>query len=776
MIKFLLSFLLFFTFNSYSQEQIRVSDIKVEGLQRIDPGLIFSNIPFEIDDEVSSIDFSKTISLLYKTGQFKDVSVEREGSVIIISVSERPIIYEINFYGTESFQPERLKEGLAFMNIGSGLVFDKTDLVKAEQEIAKQYLGQGKYTARVVSEIVPLERNRVDINFYIEEGRISRIKSIDIVGSRVFKKDDLFEQISLKTTNLLSWYNKDDRYSKQELSGDLESLKSFYMNRGYLDFKINSTTVSISKNKKNIYIVINIDEGDKYTVGSLKVSGRIPEQVEASSKESLSLKDIEDELTVKEGDIFNRKLVNESTRKMTLKLGDYGYAFANVNAVPDIDRINNIVNFDFLLEPGKRIYVRRINFIGNEKTKDKVIRRELRQFESSWFSQSDVDRSKSRLSRTQFFDAVDIETPGVPGVSDQIDLNVKVTERNTGSISIGAGLSSSEGVVGTFTVSQANFLGTGSNISTSVSTGDLNSIYSLSFTDPYYTEDGVSRGWSVYKKSVDTAGQLDSTAKYKTSSYGAGVNFGVPISEYDTVTVGTLLDITELELGATAPSGYRQYCDSTGSTGTTCDTSSWLFYAGYTEDTRDNLIFPTKGKKLAFTFDMTAPLLDVKYYAAGGSYEKFTPLTDKVTTRVSTHLAYTDAYGGDILPFYKKFAAGGTDTIRGYQQGSVGKKVYDSTYKAYITYGGKASILGSLETYFPVPGLKNSESLRMSAFLDAGGVFDDGIKMEEMRYSLGLGAMWLSPFGPLNVSFAVPFNDNKLDRTESFQFGMGTNF
>jgi len=771
MIKFLLSFLLVFTFNSYSQEQIRVSDIKVEGLQRIDPGLIFNNIPFEIDDEVNSIDFSKTISLLYKTGQFKDVSVEREGSVIIISVSERPIIYELNFYGTETFQPERLKEGLAFMNIGSGLVFDKADLVKAEQEIAKQYLGRGKYTARVVSEVISLERNRVNINFYVEEGRISRIKTIDIIGNRIFKKDDLFDQLSLKKTNLLSWYNKDDRYSKQELSGDLENLKSFYMDRGFLDFKINSTTVSISKNKKNIYIAINIDEGDKYTIGSIKVSGRIPGQITSTTKKALSLKDIEDELTFKEGDIFNRKLINESTRKMTLKLGDYGYAFANVNAIPDIDKINNIVNFDFLLESGKRIYVRRINVVGNEKTKDQVIRRELRQFESSWFSQSDIDRSRTRLSRTQFFDAIDIETPGVPGVSDQVDINIKVSERNTGSINIGAGLSSSEGIVGTLTVSQANFLGTGNKISTSISTGELNSVYSVSYTDPYFTEDGVSRGWSLYKKAVDTKGELIATADYKTSSYGAGLNFGVPVTEYETISIGTLLDLTQLKLGSTAPIGYRQYCK-----GTKCDTSSWLFYSGFTKDTRNNSIFPTEGKKISAKIDVTAPVLDIKFYSGVLGYDQFTPLTSNITTRFKATVGYIDAYGGDSLPFYKKYSAGGQNTIRGFKQGSVGKKVFDQTYKEYITYGGNTSIIGSFETYFPVPGLKDSESVRMSAFMDAGGVFDGNISLNEMRASLGLGAMWISPFGPLNLSFSVPLNDNNLDKTEPFQFGMGTNF
>jgi outer membrane protein insertion porin family len=661
------------------------------------------------------------------------------------------------------------------MNIGSGLIFDKSDLVKAEQEIAKQYLGRGKYTARVVSEVVPLERNRVNINFYVEEGRISRIKSIDLVGNRVFKKDDLFDQISLKKTNLFSWYNKDDRYSRQQLSGDLENIRSFYMDRGFLDFKINSTTVSISKNKKYIYIAINIDEGDKYTIGTLEVSGKLPENFESKGEEALTLESLENELSIKKGDVFNRKLVNQSTKKMTSRLGDYGYAFANVNATPDIDKINNVVSFNFSLEPGKRIYVRRINVIGNEKTKDKVIRRELRQMEASWFSQADVDRSRARLSRTQFFDGIDIDTPGVPGVSDQVDLNIKVSERNTGSISVGAGLSSSEGIVGTLTLSQSNFLGTGNNVSTSISTGDINSVYSLSFTDPYFTDDGVSRHLSVYKKAVDTKGQLDGQAAYKTDSLGGTVSFNFPISEYNNITVGTTLDLTQLELTGDAPQAYKNYCTSVGTSGSTCDTSSWLFYTGYMKDTRNDALFPTMGTKFNVVADVTAPVLDVKYYRLGIATEKFFPWGGTVSTRLKGDVGYIDSYGGDTLPFYKKFKVGGQKTVRGYKEASIGKKVYDATYKDYITNGGNATIQFAAETFFPVPGMKKSKSMRMSAFFDAGGVFDD-VSLSEMRYSVGLGGLWVSPFGPLSISFAIPLNDDEHDKTETFQFGMGTNF
>ncbi len=775
MIKFLFSLLLALTFNAYSQSELRVSDIKIEGLQRIDPGLVFNNIPFEINDEISDIDFSKVISLLYKTGQFKDVAVEREGSVIIISVTERPIIYEINFYGTETFQPEKLSEGLSYLNIASGLTFDKADLKKGEQEIARAYLSNGKYTASIKSEVIPLERNRVNINFYIEEGRISRIKSIDVVGNRTFSKDDLLGQLALKTTNYMSWWNKDDRYSKQELSGDLEKIKSFYMNRGYLDFKINSTVVSISKNKKNIYIAVSLDEGPKYTIGDIKVSGNIPEDKTSGSGDSVNIADLKKEILVKSGDIFNRKLVNESSTKMTKALGNFGYAFANVNAIPNIDKINNIVSFDFTVDPGKKIYVRRINIVGNEKTKDKVIRREMRQLESSWFSQEDVDRSKTRLTRTQFFDKIDIETPGVSGVPDQIDINVKVAERNTGQLSIGAGVSSSEGLVGTLGVSQANFLGTGNNVSTSISTGDVNKTYSLSFTDPYFTEDGVSRGFSVYRKDVNTKDL--GTGTYDTSSYGLGLNFGVPLNEKETVLVGSTLDFTELDLNSDAPQGYQDYCASVTYEGSlNCTSDSLLVYTAFTSDSRDNLIFPTKGTKYSITADITAPILDMQYFKIKLGAEKFYPWTSNVTTRISGDLGYADSYGSELLPFFKNFRVGGPKSIRGFREGSVGEKTYDDNYGDYVTYGGGKLISFSGETFFPVPFMKNNESFRLSAFFDGGGVFEDSVSASEMRYSTGLAALWLSPFGPLNISFAVPLNDGANDKTQTLQFGMGTNF
>lgn len=747
-------------------DSLLVSDIKVEGLQRIDPGLVFNNIPFEINDPIDEIDFSKSISLIYKTGQFKDVVIEREGSVVIISVRERPIINEINFYGTETFQPESLTQGLSMMNLASGLVFDSGMLAKAEKEIINTYLANGKYTASIKGEVVPLERNRVDLNFYVEEGRISRIREISVIGNRSFETEELLGTLTLKTSSLMSWWDKDDRYSKQTLKGDLERLKSFYMDRGYMDFKINSSIVSISKNKKNIYIAINIDEGKSYKIGQIKLKGNLPE--------SLTFKDLESELLIKSGQVFNRSMLNSSSSNISKKLGNYGYAFANVSPVPNVDKKSSLVDFTFFIDQGKKIYVRRVNIIGNEKTKDEVVRRELRQFESSWFSQDKIDRSKARLTRTQYFDAVDMETPSVPGVSDQVDLNIKLTERNTGKLSIGAGVSSSEGVVGTLSVSQDNFLGTGNRLATTVSTGDINKVYSLSFTDPYWSEDGISRGFSIYQKDVNTKDL--GTGTYDTSSYGFGINFGIPLSEYDTISFGSTIDLTELDLGTNAPLGYRNYCASVSSNNLNCDTDSLLFWTSWQTDSRDNMIFPNSGYKLALNADVTAPVFDMQYFKVSTSAEKYFPINDKVTSRIKGSIGYADSYGDEEYPFFKNYTAGGATSVRGYKQGSIGAKTYDSTYGGFVTYGGTKKLTFSAETFFPVPGLKNTKSMRMSVFVDGGGVFEGSINGSNMRYSAGIGATWLSPFGPLNLSFSAPLNDDNLDKTESFQFGMGTNF
>ena len=745
----------------------KISDIKIEGLQRLDPGLVFNNIPFEINDDFDSVDYSNTISLLYKTGHFKDIVIEKEGSVVIISVREKPMLFELNFSGTEIFQPEALISALAQMNIASGLVLDEADLTKAEKEIQSQYLSQGKYNATVKSEVVPLTNNRVNVNFYINEGRISRIKEIKFIGNKIFNNEELLDEMESKTTNYMSWWNKDDRYSKQILSGDLEKIKSYYMDKGFLDFRIISSIVSISKNKKNVYLTITVEEGKKYQIGKIVITGNLPEKIQMA--------DIEKKLSIQNGEVFNRRLVNESAKNISKYLGNYGFAFANVNAIPTVDNENLIVDFNFNIDQGKKIYVRRINIVGNDSSQDQVIRRELRQYESSWFSQEKIDLSKDRLTRTQYFESVNIETPVVPGTSDQVDVNILLKETNTGKFQIGAGVSSSDGIVGSLSLSQANFLGTGNLVSTEISLGGVNKVWSMNYTDPYWTDDGVSRGFGVYYRDYDTKDL--GTGDYKTNNYGAKVNFGIPLDEFRQLSFGSTLDLTELNLTSTSPQKYLDYCADLDKPGSkSCDATSLLFFASWNDNTVDSPFFPTRGHRIAFSGDITTPGLDLEYYKVYARAEKYFPLSSSVTTKLKAAVGYGDSYGSEKFPLFKNFKAGGKTTIRGFKEGSVGKKTYDSNSGDWVTYGGDRVLTFSAETFFPVPFVKKADNYRLSAFIDGGAAFEGSFNGDDIRYSSGIGVVWLSPFGALSASYAVPLNEGSHDNTETFQFGMGSSF
>jgi outer membrane protein insertion porin family len=759
--------LIIISFSVHTAENQLISDIKIEGLQRVEPGLVFSNLPFEVNDPLEDVDVSSTIKLLYKTGQFKDISLEQEGSKIIIIVNEKSVISELNFYGVKAFQDDKLKIGLSQMNVAAGLVFDKTDLKRVEQEIANQYLALGKYTASVKAEAIPLQRNRTQVNIYVEEGSISRIKEINIFGNRLYEKEDLLEPFNLKITNLLSWWNKDDRYSKQVLNGDLETLRSFYMDRGFLDFKINSSIIRISESKKSVFIDISITEGDKYYIKDSKLSGRyenVPEVL------------LQAQIGTQKGQVFNRSAVTATTERINQILGDYGYAFSNANAIPDVDKENRTVSFNYFVDPGKKIYVRRINLFGNEKTRDDVIRRELRQFESSWYSKKNLDRSKARLSNTQYFDAIDAQISNVPGVTDQIDINLKLKERNTGKLMLGAGVSSGEGLVGTFTVSQSNFMGTGNTVSASVSTGEVNKTYALNYTDPYFTDDGVARSVGAYRKDVNTNDLA--TANYNTYSYGANIGFSVPISEYNAIGLFGTLDLTDIELGTNASQEYIDYCrDISGSASTSgCNSDSLTFSTAYTTDTRNNAQFPTAGYTWKVTGDLSMPVFDMRYYTLIASGEKYWPQANDMTFKVRGQVGYADSYGDKKYPFFKNFYMGGPKNVRGFDQASIGEKTTNAVTGDLETTGGKKSVFGSAEFFFPPPGLKNVKSFRLSTFLEGGGVFKNDYEGGEMRYSAGLGALWLSPFGPLTISYAKPLNEGTNDRITTLQFGMGGAF
>jgi len=750
-------------------EGLPISDIKVQGLKRVDPGLVFDNIPFEVDTPINEANFSEAIQLLYKTGQFKNISIDLEGSIVIIIVNEKPIVSTITFHGADAIEPEKIKEGMLQMNFGEGLLFNETTLKRVSNEISKQYLNLGLYSATVETKVTPQERNRVAIDFYINEGSTARIKEVKIIGVTKFDEDDLLSRLDLKTTSFLSWWNKDDRYSRQVLTGDLEKIRSFYMDRGYLDFDIENTTVSISETKKNVYIAIIIDEGDKYNFGNIKISGKYYPLKE----EEVFQNDIK---TIK-GEVFSRKLLNQSTESINQKLGNYGYAFSNVNPIPDVDKNNLTVGFNYFIEPGKKVYVRRISFIGNETTQDKVLRREMRQFESSYYDKEKIDQSARRLKRTQYFEGVDIKTVSVPGISDQVDLAVAVKEKNTGSVKLGAGASSDEGLVGSFSVTQANFLGTGNTVSAEINTSSVNTVYALTHIDPYFTPDGISRRLTAFMRETNTK-DLD-TGQYDKKSYGLGVGFGVPMNEFDTVRIGFDIDMSDVTLVDSSPQRYKDYCKQvSGGNSSGCDQNEAVLSVGYTSDKRDSALYPTSGYKYDIGSEITLPLLDMQYYQFNAKVTDYIPLTNEFVWNNDLNLGYAHSYGDDPYPFFQNYYVGGSSSVRGYKAASIGKQYYDESQEDFVSTGGTTKIVASTSMLFPLPGGMFKDQVRLETFIDGGGVWEEDadIALDEIRFSAGLSVQWVSPFGPINVSFAKALYNDAQDETESFQFGMGTNF
>ena len=766
--------LLLLSIAAFAMDPFVIKDIKIEGLQRTEPGTVFNYLPVQVGDTMTEDKSSEAIKSLYRTGFFKDVRIEADQDILLITVQERPSIADIQFSGNKAFQSDKLKEGMKGIGLAEGQIYDKSKLEFAEQEIKKQYLAQGKYTATVKTSASPLERNRVAIRFDIEEGIVSRIKEINVVGNQLYTKSDVTTEFELKTTNWLSWWYKDDQYSKQKLTSDLEKLKSFYMNRGYLEFSIDSTQVSITPDKEDVYITINISEGPKYKVSDVKLAGDL-QQVPEGELQNL--------IKIKKDDIFNREKITESTKGMNARLGNDGFAFSNVNAIPEINKEEHTASFTFFVDPGRKVYVRRIDIEGNERTRDDVIRREFRQVESGWYAADKIDRSKVRLNRTQFFSDVNIETPAVPGSTDQVDLKVKVTERNTGSIMFGAGLSSSEGLVGSFNVTQANFLGTGDRVSAQVNTGSVNKTYSLSVTKPFYTPEGISLGYDVYRRDVNTSSL--NVVTYNTSSYGAGIRFGVPLSEKNAISYGLTLDNTEVSaLSVNSPVRYQQYCQKVSGSSTGCTMNSLTASLGWSIDSRDDILFPKKGELRRVSGEIATPGLDLQIYKLSLQETWYKDVTKDLTVMLNGQFGYANSYGGKEFPFYKNFYVGGVNTVRGYAQGSIGPVclVGDTcgatTSTSNMFMGGNKQIVMNAELFMPVPFIKNNNQFRLSAFIDAGNVYslDQSVVLGDLRYSAGMGVLWVSPFGPLKLVYAKPFNNQSTDKTESIQFQMGQQF
>ncbi|MGL4408196.1 outer membrane protein assembly factor BamA [Zoogloea sp.] len=741
-------------------EPFVVKDIRVEGIQRTEAGTVFSYLPVKVGEQFTDDKASQAIKALFATGFFKDVRIELEQGVIVVVVDERPAISQVDFVGIKEFDKEALRKGLKEVGLAESRIFDRAVLERAEQELKRQYLSKGLYGVQITTTVTPLERNRVGVNFSVVEGDAAKIRQINLIGNQVFKEKDLLEQLTLTTPGWWTWYSKNDQYSKQKLNADVEALRAFYMNRGYLDFNVTSTQVSITPDKKDIYITLSISEGEKYTVSDVRLAGKMP--VPQAELEKL--------FKLKSGDVFNRDNVTATTKAITDRLGDEGYAFANVNAAPESDKDGRKVGFTFFVDPGPRVYVRKINFAGNVRTRDEVMRREMRQMEGAWYDGGAITRSKNRLNRLGYFEDVTVETPAVPGSTDLVDANFTVKERATGNLMLGAGFSSSEKVILSGSISQQNIFGTGNAVTLQANTSKVNKVTSLSFTNPYWNIDGVSIGWDIYQRNVDPTSLA--VATYRSSSMGGGVRFGYPIAEDDRINFGLSVDQTTLKVYDTSPIQYVDFVNRFGE-----QSRSLMATIGWARDKRDSFLYPTSGVYQRASMEIATPVLDMQYVKGSYQHQQWIPFGGGYALMLNADLGYAHGYGGKDLPFYKNFYAGGIGSVRGYEQSTLGPRYTDSSGSTR-SLGGNRRFVTNAEYYFPMPGSGKDKNMRLSVFADAGYVWgaDDKVKASDLRYSAGLAFTWSSPVGPLKFSLGQALKKKEEDKTQKFQFQLGTVF
>ncbi len=743
-------------------ENFLVQDIRVEGLQRIAPGTIFNYLPIKVGDSLTELNARDAIAALFKTGFFQDVRLERSGNVLVVYVTERPSIDSIKISGTKEIDEKDLLKSLKELGLAEGLVFNRSLLDKTEQELKRQYFSRGRYAVNIKTTVTPLERNRVGILIEVAEGEVTKIHGVTIVGNRIFKDNELRKTFSLSTSTLFSFYTKNDQYSKQQLAADLESLRNFYQNQGYLDFTIDSTQVSITPDKQDIYITVNLTEGQKYTVTDVKLGGKliVPEA------------ELRKLISVKAGDVFSRQEITDSSKRISDRFGNDGYAFANVNAVPDINREKGTVAFNFFIDPGQRVYVRRVNFSGNLATNDEVLRREMRQMEGAWFSTAKVQRSRIRLQRLGFFEDVNIETPPVTGSPDQVDINVSVKERLVNNFMFGVGYSDADGVLINASMNFKNFLGTGKEVALAGDISRVNRHINLSYIDPYYTEDGISRSFNLYSTRTDAAAA--NTAAYTSNTQGLGVGFGIPISEDRSLSFGIAYERIELQVDPVFGSKVAQdFVNEYGESNT-------VFKAtlGWARDTLDDPLFPRSGTQHRVAVEVTVPGSELEYYRLSYTASAFFPLSKNFTYKLKATLDYGDGYGDtEVYPFYKNFYAGGSNSVRGYRSRSLGPTDIGGPDPT-LTIGGSKRVLGNTELLFPFPGMTDNKAMRLSVFVDGGMVYgyNQDVDLNEMRYAAGVAFNWFSPIGPLSISYALPLNEQPGDQIEAVQFTLGQSF
>jgi len=735
-----------------------VRDIRIEGLQRVEPGTVFVSIPLQVGDVYSDEKGTAAIRALFALGLFKDVRIEVSGDILVLIVEERPTVAAMDFVGTKEFDQEVLRKALRDVGLADGRPFDKAQLDRAEQELKRQYINRSLYAAEVVTTVTPIERNRVNLTFTVNEGDTAKISEIRLVGNKAFSESALRSLFDLDTGGLLSWYTKSNRYSRAKLNADIETLRSFYLTRGYLEFKVDSTQVSILPNKTDIAITVNISEGDRFDVSVVKFEGNFL----GRDDEFKSL------VSIRPGQPYNADDVAKTTKAFIDYFGNFGFAFARVQARPEIDRANNRVAITLQADPSRRAYVRKINIAGNSRSRDVVVRRELRQFEASWYDGDKIKLSRDRVDRLGYFGSVSVDTQEVPGSPDQVDLTFDVVEKPTGSLSLGAGFSSGDGLGLSFAIKQENAFGSGNSLGVQLNSSKINRVLDFNTTDPYFTADGVSRTLSLYYK---TFSPYEDQSYYKLVTSGGSARFGVPLTESDTVYFGAGVENTSIVPGTSLPTSYLDYANQFG-----YDSSALPLTLGWSRDRRDSSLAPNSGRLQRANAEWSVAG-DARYFRASYQYQEYFPLNKQFTVAVNGEAGFGVAVGERAYPVFKNFYGGGLGSVRGFEQGSLGPRDVNGA-----VVGGARKVNLNAELLTPFPGAGNDRTLRLYGFVDVGSIAgpDGGLASNatanDLRSSTGVGISWISPVGPLRLAFSWPVKNYEGDKMQSVQFQIGSSF
>ncbi len=752
--------------NLLAAQAFIIKDIRVEGLQRLADGTLLNYLPVQVGDPLDDSQVIYSIKELYKTGFFADVQLLRDDDVLVVRVKERPSISQVKFSGNSDIDSETLEQTLEDVGIVQGRIYNRSLLEKLTQELERVYFSHGKYGVKIVSEVTPLDQNRVDVALEISEGQVALIRNINIIGNKLFSDETLLDELQLGVPGPFAVFSSSDEYSKPKLNADIETLRSYYLDRGYLKFSADSTQVSITPDKQDIYVTINMFEGEQYTVDTIEVIGDIGDDAGI----------LEDMVILKSGSVFSRKEMTDGQKLIEQHFGKLGYAFAKVSVLPEIDDSTRTISLAYNIDPGHKVRVRRINFHGNYRTHEEVLRREMRLMEGSILASDRLARSKIRLQRLSYLENVDIKTVQVPGKEDMVDLDVNLEERLSGSFNIGAGFSQTQGFLFNVGLTQENLLGSGQSLSVNVNTDSANTVYNLSFTDPYYTNDGISRTLSFSYAKRDAA--EEDINDFQTNTYGGNVSYGIPLSEYNTLRLGYGYTHVELNLSSSPSEEAASFVAKHGS-----EYDNFLLSTSFTHDTRNRTVFATRGNSQTISLNLSVPSSDLEYYKLTYLTKFYFGLTDELTLLLRSNLAYGDGYADlDELPFYERYFAGGLRTVRGYDTNSLGPRDNNGD-----PVGGNLRVTAGADLIFPIPFVEKApSSVRLSAFYDIGNVFVDGrptfnsvengFDGSQLRTSAGLSFVWLAPIGPLRFSWAKALNDVEGDDLRNFQFSIGSFF